>query len=177
MEKSRIMDTQTLSRALMRISHEILERNKELSNLVLIGIQTRGTYLAQRIQENLFKIEGIKLPIGYLDITFHRDDLDTRGAQIKAQKTEIQFDINGKNVILIDDVLFSGRTIRAAIDEIMDYGRPERIQLAVLIDRGHRELPIRPDYVGKNVPTTLKDEIKVFLNEVDERDEVLLVQE
>jgi pyrimidine operon attenuation protein/uracil phosphoribosyltransferase len=115
--------------------------------------------------------------MGYLDITFHRDDLGQKGVQIKAQKTEITFDMNGKNVILIDDVLFSGRTIRAAIDEIMDYGRPKKIQLAVLIDRGHRELPIRPDYIGKNVPTSIKDEIKVFLSEVDGKDEVLLVQE
>ncbi|MBI1871238.1 MAG: bifunctional pyr operon transcriptional regulator/uracil phosphoribosyltransferase PyrR [Chlamydiae bacterium] len=174
MEKSKLMDAQTLSRTLMRISHEILERNKDLSNLVLIGIQTRGTHLAKRIQKNLSTIEGIKIPMGYLDISLYRDDLNQKGAEIKVQKTEISFDLNGKNIILVDDVLFSGRTIRAAIDELMDFGRPERIQLAVLIDRGHRELPIRPDYVGKNVPTSLKEEIQLFLTEVDGKDEVEL---
>lgn len=160
----------------MRISHEILERNKDLSHLVLIGIQTRGTHLAKRLQENLFKVEGVRPPMGYLDITLYRDDLDRKASEIKIQKTELPFDLNNQNVILVDDVLFSGRTIRSAIDELMDFGRPERIQLAVLIDRGHRELPIRPDYVGKNIPTSLQEEIQVCLTEVDGRDEVVLLE-
>ena len=172
MEKSKIMDEASLSRTVMRISHEIAERNKDLSNLVLIGIQTRGTHLAKRIQENLFKIENVKPLMGFLDISLYRDDLDQKGGNIKVQETHLPFDITGKNIILVDDVIFSGRTIRAAIDELMDFGRPERIQLAVLIDRGHRELPIRPDYAGKNVPTSFKDDIQVLMTEVDGRDEV-----
>lgn len=176
MEKSKVMDTAALGRTLMRISHEIIERNKDLANLVLIGIQTRGTHLAKRIQENLFNIDGKKPLMGYLDISFYRDDLDQKGGQITSQATSLPFDLNGKNIILVDDVIFSGRTIRAAIDELMDFGRPERIQLAVLVDRGHRELPIRPDYIGKNVPTSPKDDIQVLLVEVDGEDAVVMTE-
>lgn len=173
MKSTQILDAQALNRTLMRIAHEIVEGNKVLDNLVLIGIQTRGKYLALRIQENILKIEGARVPTGFLDITFHRDDLDLKGgAHVRVQETQIDFDVNAKSVILVDDVLFSGRTIRAAIDEIMDFGRPEKIQLAVLIDRGHRQLPIRPDYVGKNVPTSLKEQVEVLLTEVDGKDEV-----
>lgn len=175
MSVSKIMDAQTIQRTLTRISHEILERNKDLSNLALVGIQTRGTFLASRLQKMLSQIEGQKIDCGYVDITFHRDDLDQKGASVQAKETQISFDVNGKNIILIDDVLFSGRTIRAAIDEIMDFGRPERIQLAVLIDRGHRQLPIRPDYVGKNVPTSEQEEIQVCIDEVDGKDEVVIL--
>jgi pyrimidine operon attenuation protein/uracil phosphoribosyltransferase len=175
MNTSKIMDAQTIQRTLTRISHEILERNKDLSNLALVGIQTRGTYLARRLQASLSQIEGQKVDCGFVDITFHRDDLDQKGASVEAQETQLSFDVNGKNIILFDDVLFSGRTIRAAIDEIMDFGRPERIQLAVLIDRGHRQLPIRPDYVGKNVPTSPHEEIQVCIDEVDGKDEVFIL--
>lgn len=168
-----IMDSQTMLRTLMRISHEILEQNKDCESLALIGIQTRGTDIARRIQKNVLEIEKIRVPMGFIDITFHRDDLDKKGAHVKPHASQIDFDVNGKNIILVDDVLFSGRTIRAAIDEIMDYGRPQKIQLAVLIDRGHRELPIRADYVGKNIATSLSETIQVSLMEVDGLDQVI----
>jgi len=171
---SQILDGQQLKRVLMRISHEILEKNKNIQDLVIIGIRTRGAYLAKRIASNIKEIEGIDLPLGILDITLHRDDLFTTKKQPVVRKTEINFDIAGKIVILIDDVLFSGRTIRAALDELIDFGRPSQIQLAVLIDRGHRELPIRADYVGKNVPTSLNQEIKVQMTELDKKEGVVL---
>lgn len=177
MEKTKVMDAQTLGRTIMRISHEILEGNKDFQKLILIGIQTRGTYLAKRIQENVFKIEGLRLPLGFIDVTFHRDDIGEKGIHLRAQKTEMPFDLNDKHIILVDDVLFSGRTIRAAIDELMDYGRAKTIQLAVLVDRGHRELPIRPDYVGKNIPTAIDERINVLLSEVDGEDEISVVKE
>lgn len=172
---SQIMDSKTLQRTVMRISHEILEKHNSLENLAIIGIRTRGACLAERIVKNIEKIEGVLLPLGILDITLHRDDLDTLDKIGKIEETFIDFDVNQKTVILIDDVLFSGRTVRAAIDEILDYGRPKVIQLAVLIDRGHRELPIRADIVGKNVPTSLEEQIKVTIHEVDETEEVLLI--
>lgn len=166
------MDSQDFQRALVRISHEILERNKETKKLVIVGIRSRGAYLAQRIKDIIKEIEDINVPVGILDITLHRDDLFTMVKQPVVQKTEIFFDITDKDIILVDDVLFSGRTVRAAIDELIDFGRPKTIQLAVLIDRGHRELPIRPDYVGKNVPTSLKEIVKVKIKEMDRKDEV-----
>lgn len=172
--KSQIMDAQDLQRAMVRISHEILERNKEVKKLAIVGIRSRGVYLAERIAEIIREIEDTEVPVGILDITLHRDDLFTMVKQPVVQKTEISFDITNKDIILVDDVLFSGRTVRAAIDELVDFGRPKTIQLAVLIDRGHRELPIRPDYVGKNVPTSLKEVIKVRIKEMDKNDEVWL---
>lgn len=172
--KSQIMDSQDLQRALTRISHEILERNKDLKRIAIVGIRTRGAYLAQRIAKIIREIEDVEVPIGILDITLHRDDLFTMAKQPVVHKTEISFDIKGKDIILVDDVLFSGRTIRAALDELIDFGRPSTIQLAVLIDRGHRELPIRPDYVGKNVPTSLDEIVRVRIKEVDKKDEVVI---
>jgi len=172
--KSKIMDSQDLHRALTRISHEILERNKDLKKLAIIGIQRRGVHLANRIRDIIKSIEKVEIPLGVLDITLHRDDLFIMIKQPIVQKTDISFDISGRDIILVDDVLFSGRTVRAALDELVDFGRPATIQLGVLIDRGHRELPIRPDYIGKNVPTSLSEVIKVKLKELDNEDEVIL---
>lgn len=169
-----IMDAQGLQRALVRISHEILERNKDIKKLGIIGIKSRGAYLAERIAKMIKEIENVELPIGAIDITLHRDDLFTMVKQPVVHKTEIFFDISGKDIILVDDVLFTGRTIRAALDELVDFGRPSTIQLAVLIDRGHRELPIRPDYIGKNVPTSLDEVINVSMTEIDEKDDVTI---
>lgn len=172
--KSHVMDSQDLQRALVRISHEVLERNKDVKKLAIVGIRSRGAYLAQRIANIIKEIEHIEVPLGVLDITLHRDDLFTMVKQPVVQKTEISFDISNKDIVLVDDVLFSGRTIRAALDELIDFGRPATIQLAVLIDRGHRELPIRPDYVGKNVPTSLNEIVRVRINEMDKKDEVAI---
>lgn len=173
---NQIMDQKTLLRTLMRISHEILEKNMDPFNLAVVGIRTRGAYLAERIVENIKKIEKREIPLGFLDITLHRDDLDSIKKIGALKETLLNFDVNGKDIILVDDVLFSGRTVRAAIDEIMDFGRPKRIQLAVLIDRGHKELPIKADFVGKNVPTSLEEEVKVYLTEYDQAEEVVLIQ-
>jgi len=170
----KIMDAKHLQRALMRMAHEILEANKDMENLAIVGIRTRGAHLAKRLQDNIKQIEGTEVPLGILDITLHRDDLFTTTKQPIVRKTEIDFDISDKSVILVDDVLFSGRTVRAALDELIDFGRPATIQLAVLIDRGHRELPIRADFVGKNVPTSLKERIGVRIMEIDKQDEVVL---
>ncbi len=175
MKRKKVMSEDEISRALMRIAHEILERNHERPLLALIGIRTRGVYLAKRLQENIEKIENIKVPIGILDITLHRDDLDKLPTMPVVGKTEIGFDINDKIVVIVDDVLFSGRTVRAALDEIMDFGRPKRIQLAVLVDRGHRELPIKADFVGKNIPTSLDEEVKVYLSEHDGKEGVFVI--
>lgn len=175
-EKGKVMDAEQMHRSLRRISHEIIERNKRLDELAILGIRTRGVYLAQRIQSNIKEIEGIELPLGALDITLYRDDLTLVAEQPIVKETEINFDINNKIIILVDDVLFTGRTVRCALDEIMDFGRPKAVQLAVLIDRGHRELPIRPDYVGKNIPTSLKEFVEVKVKEVDDRDEVLILE-
>ena len=172
--KTEIMDEKALDRALMRISHEIIERNKGVEDLVLIGIRTRGVSLAKRLREKIRSIEGNELPIGILDITSHRDDIKDMKDMPRRNSTEVSFDINGKKVILVDDVLYTGRTVRAAMDAIMDIGRPLNIQLAVLVDRGHRELPIRADYVGKNVPTSRSEMIIVNVMEEDNKDGVLL---
>ncbi|EKD27197.1 MAG: pyrimidine regulatory protein PyrR [uncultured bacterium] len=175
MNSSVILTEKDISRILMRMSHEIIEQKSfDPKNTALVGILTRGVYLARRIQENIQQIENVKLEVGSLDISFHRDDLDLRNNLPMVGVTDIPFDIEKKTIILVDDVLYTGRTVRAALDEIIDFGRPSRIQLAVLIDRGHRELPIRPDFVGKNVPSNENDSIKVHLKESDERDEVLL---
>lgn len=170
MKKKGIVDDVTMKRAITRITYEIIERNKSLDNLVLAGIKTRGVYLARRIQERLKQLEGIELPIGELDIKPFRDDM-----KVEEDTTDMPFDINGKDVILVDDVLYTGRTIRAAIDNLVSLGRPARVGLAVLVDRGHRELPIRADYVGKNIPTSSIEEIVVEVIEVDGKDCVSIV--
>lgn len=173
----KIMDQEALRRAVMRIAHEILEKNKGAENLCLIGIRTRGAILAERIRRAIQQIEQIELPLGILDITLYRDDLTMIANQPVVHETLIDFDISGKSIVLVDDVLFTGRTIRAALDALIDFGRPQNIQLAVLIDRGHRELPIRADYVGKNVPTSLDQDIRVVLQESDKEGDQVVVTE
>ena len=167
-----IMDAKNIERALVRIAHEIVEKNKGAENMAVIGIQNRGAYLAGRVASLIEKIEGVKIPVGLMDITLYRDDVQTKLEQPLVQKTEIPFDVVDKVIILVDDVLYTGRTVRAALDQIIDFGRPRHIQLAVLVDRGHRELPIRADYVGKNIPTASEDRVKVKIKEVDEEDSV-----
>ncbi|RAL26075.1 bifunctional pyr operon transcriptional regulator/uracil phosphoribosyltransferase PyrR [Thermoflavimicrobium daqui] len=171
-----ILDEAAIRRALTRIAHEIIERNKGVEECVLIGIRTRGIFLARRLAERIERIEGVMPPIGELDITLYRDDLTEKSSQPEVRETQIP-DITGKKVILVDDVLYTGRTVRAAMDAIIDLGRPQMIQLAVLIDRGHREFPIRPDYVGKNVPTSKKEVVSVYVNEVDGKDHVTITSE
>lgn len=175
-EKSRILDEEGIQRSLMRIAHEILEKNKGTQQLCIVGIRSRGVPLARRIAANIGKIEGKDVPVGILDITLYRDDLTSIASQPVVHKTEIDFDITGYNLILVDDVLYSGRTIRCALDALIDLGRPRTIQLAVLVDRGHRELPIRPDFVGKNIPTAKNEMVEVRLKETDGKDEVVLVE-
>jgi len=173
-EKAQIMDAEGIRRALTRISHEILEKNKGTQDLVLIGIRRRGVPLAQRIAAKIKEIEGTAVPLGMLDITLYRDDLSKLGYHPVLRKTEVPFSITDKKVVLVDDVLYTGRTVRAALDALMDLGRPQLIQLAVLVDRGHRELPIRADFVGKNVPTSRREIISVYLQEVDRIDKVVI---
>ena len=175
MKENLIMDDKAVERAIVRVSHEIIEKNKGAKDIVVVGIRTRGVHIAQRIVNCIRDIEKVDAPLGALDITFYRDDLDIMEKQPEVKKTEINFDIAGKIVILVDDVLFSGRSIRAALDALIDFGRPAKIQLAVLVDRGHRELPIRADYVGKNVPTAMDEKVKVHLKEVDGKEEVVIV--
>ena len=169
-EKVQIMDAEKMRRALIRIAHEIVEKNKGTENLALIGIRKRGVPLALRLQKFISEIEGVKVPVGILDITLYRDDLTTLDYQPIVHKTEVPFSIYSKKIVLVDDVLYTGRTVRAALDALIDLGRPASIQLAVLIDRGHRELPIRADYVGKNVPTSRKETIAVSVQEIDGKD-------
>ena len=173
-EKAQVLDETALDRALTRIAHEILEKNGGAKDLAFVGLRTRGVSLAHRLAAKIAQIDGASLPVGTLDITLYRDDLGMRGTPV-IRGTDIPFSIKDKTVILVDDVLYTGRTIRAAIEALFDYGRPARVQLAVLADRGHRELPIRPDYVGKNLPTARGERIQVQLLEVDELDAVLLV--
>ena len=173
-KKTSIMDADGIRRALIRIAHEITEKNRGVENVALVGIRTRGVPLAARIAEEIRKIENAEVPVGSLDITLYRDDLTTMGYNPVIHGTEIDFDITGKHIVLVDDVLYTGRTIRAALDAIIDMGRPNSIQLAVLIDRGHRELPIRADYAGKNVPTSSRETIEVALQEEGKEDEVIL---
>ncbi|TFB23277.1 bifunctional pyr operon transcriptional regulator/uracil phosphoribosyltransferase PyrR [Filobacillus milosensis] len=177
-EKTQLLDEAAIARAIKRISHEIIERNKGTDDLVLVGIKTRGMPLAKRIQTNIEQIENVKVETGELDISLYRDDLSNKDSVDEAtvNQTNIQQDISGKKIILVDDVLFTGRTVRAAMDAIIDIGRPESVQLAVLIDRGHRELPIRADYVGKNIPTSKDEVIKVQLVESDEMDQVSIFE-
>jgi len=173
--KAKIIDEDGIERTIARLAHEILERNKGAGNIVIVGIRTRGEFVAKRIAKKIEEVEKVTLKIGYLDITLYRDDLIGKLEQPQLKGTEILFDISGKDVILIDDVLYTGRTIRAALDELIDLGRPRSIQLAVLIDRGHRQLPIRADFVGKNVPTSSSESIRVHVREVDGEDAVLLM--
>jgi pyrimidine operon attenuation protein / uracil phosphoribosyltransferase len=169
-----VIDADRMSRTLTRIAHEILERNRELGELALVGIRTRGVPIARRIAHAIHEINGHDVPTGALDITLYRDDLMRHavGPQPLVRKTEIPFSIDDKRILLVDDVLYTGRTIRAALDALIDFGRPKSIQLVVLIDRGHRELPIKADYVGKNLPTSLAQSVQVHLTEIDGRDEV-----
>ena len=174
--KAKLSGKKEIQRTMVRLAHEIIEKNNNLESMVLIGIRTRGEYLAQRLHKLIVKNAGIKLPLGTLDVTFYRDDFRTNLGSPKVGASNILFEIDGKTVILIDDVLYTGRTIRAAMDEIFTYGRPLSIQLGVLVDRGHRELPIRADYVGKNYPTSINEHIHVHLEDVDDEDAVLLVE-
>ncbi len=169
------LNSEDINRALTRIAHEILEKNKGSENLALVGIRTRGVYIAKRLIKKLNEIENIDLPLGILDITLYRDDLGTSMQNPELKKTDIPFPIDGMKIALCDDVLFTGRTIRAAVDALMDFGRPASVQLAVLIDRGHRELPIRPDFVGKNIPTSRNMRVNVHLVEEDKEDQVTLI--
>ena len=171
-----VLDEKGIVRAVTRISHEILEKNGGAESLVIIGILSRGADIAKRVAEKIREIESTEVPVGLMDINLYRDDIHFKLDQPVIQRTEILFDVVDRNVILVDDVLFTGRTIRAALDQIIDFGRPRSIQLAVLIDRGHRELPIRPDYVGKNIPTAADDRVLVRLNEVDGREGVFVVK-
>ncbi len=169
-----MLDARDIQRALARIAHEIIERNRGVTDLCMVGVLTRGYPLAKRLVDAIRKVEGKELPLGSLDIAMYRDDLFT--TQPVVRKSDLRFDMTGKRVVLVDDVLFTGRTVRAALDALMDFGRPAAIQLAVLIDRGHRELPIRPDYVGKNVPTAREDDVVVKLEELDGVDSVVIAK-
>ncbi len=170
------MDQMAMNRALIRISHEIIERNHGTENLVLIGILRRGVPMAERIADHIQKAENVQIPVGTLDITFYRDDLTMLQDQPEVAGTSLPFSVKGKKVILVDDVFFTGRTVRAAIDAVIDLGRPECIQLAVLVDRGHRELPIRPDYVGKNIPTSRNEMVSVSFYDIDQEESVWLLE-
>ena len=174
MVKKEVIDAVTMQRALTRITYEIIERNRGIDDLVLIGIKTRGIYIAERIAQRLKELENVSVPVGELDITLYRDDQKEMAIEAELHSSDIPDSLEGKEVILVDDVLYTGRTIRAALDAIMDFGRPKRISLAVLVDRGHRELPIRADFVGKNIPTAQKEEIIVEVAEVDGQDRILI---
>ncbi|MDD5087550.1 MAG: bifunctional pyr operon transcriptional regulator/uracil phosphoribosyltransferase PyrR [bacterium] len=174
--KAVIVDAAGFQRTITRLAHEIIERNRGTEKLGFVGMQTRGVFLARRLADKIAAIEGITIPVGVLDTTMYRDDYRTALKQPEVQITEIPFDPYDMNVVLVDDVLFTGRTVRAALDALMDFGRPRRIQLAVLVDRGHRELPIKPDFVGKNVPTSINEEVRVRMTEIDGEDAVLLVE-
>lgn len=175
-EKAQILDGPGIGRALTRIAHEILERNKGTGGVVLVGLRSRGIELARRLSRKIQEIEGVEVPVGALDATLYRDDLGKVGVHPVVRKTEIPFSVDGKSVVLVDDVLYTGRTIRAAMDSLMDLGRPRLIQLAVLVDRGHRELPIRADFVGKNVPTARQEQVQVLLEEEDGVDRVVILE-
>ena len=172
--KADIMDEQGVRRALRRVAHEIIENNRGVEGLTLVGIQRRGVVLARMLQEMIEEVEGVRLPMGVLDITFYRDDLSSLTEHPVVNTTDLPFQVENARIIMVDDVLYTGRTVRAALDALMDIGRAQRIQLAVLIDRGHRELPIRPDYVGKNVPTSLSELIAVKVDEFDGENRVTL---
>ena len=171
----KILGSEDIRRTLYRLTHQVLEKNPDIKELVLIGIQTRGVYLAKRVQGLIKDLESADVPLGVLDITLYRDDLTAIGPKPLVKETRIGFDLSDKTVILVDDVLFTGRTARAALDEIMDFGRPKSIQFLVLIDRGYRELPIRADFVGKNIPTSREELVEVKLKEIDGDDEVIVM--
>ncbi|RSK53162.1 bifunctional pyr operon transcriptional regulator/uracil phosphoribosyltransferase PyrR [Bacillus canaveralius] len=177
-QKAIVLDEQAIRRALTRIAHEIIEKNKGISDCILIGIKTRGIYIAKRLAERIEQIEGMAIAVGELDITLYRDDLTKKTADLEplVKGSHIPVDITNKKVILVDDVLYTGRTVRAAMDALIDIGRPAAVQLAVLVDRGHRELPIRADYVGKNIPTASSEKIVVELKEVDQEDQVSIYE-
>jgi pyrimidine operon attenuation protein/uracil phosphoribosyltransferase len=176
-EKAQVMTEEDIRRAVVRISHEILERNhQEITDLLVIGIKSRGDHLAHRIAEHLERIEKIKIPVGVIDARLYRDDVNLHNEELKVSRTDIPFDITGKRVILVDEVLYTGRTVRAAMDAVMDFGRPAAIQLAVLIDRGHRELPIAADYIGKNIPTSRREIVRLQLVEDHGIDEVVIYE-
>ena len=177
MKSKEVVDALTMKRAITRITYEIIERYQGIENVVLIGIKTRGIFIAQRIAQRLKELENIEVPVGELDITLYRDDKKQELEEAELHDSNIPVSLEGKEVILIDDVLFTGRTIRAALDAIMDFGRPRRIGLAVLVDRGHRELPVRADFVGKNIPTSMKEEIIVEMQELDGRDRIVIKTE
>ncbi len=174
--KRKILSSSEIARALSRISHEILERNKGPDNLVIVGIPEPGPFLAARMCANIKEAEGVEVPMGRLDITFHRDDIDAKPPPMP-KGTDLPFDIQGKTVILVDDVLFTGRTVRAALDALVDHGRPDKVQLAVLVDRGHRELPVRADFVGRNIPTGRFEQIHVLLTEMGEDEDRVFITE
>ncbi len=174
--KAKVMDSRKIKRAIHRMTTEIIERNRNLKNVVIVGIRTRGIYLGKRISTLIKEMENIDIPVGVLDITLYRDDFSKLETQHMVKKTEINFSIEKKDILLIDDVLFTGRTIRAAMDSLIDLGRPKTIQLLVLIDRGHRELPIRADYVGKFLPTSKRELVQVKLEEIDSNDEALITE-
>jgi len=174
--KKNIMDAKGIERALTRVAHEVIEKNKGIEDVVILGIPTRGVHIARRLKDILKTIEGVDAPVGSIDATLYRDDIGMKQEQPALKETDIPVSIDNKKVIIVDDVLFTGRTIRAAMNAIMDFGRPANIQLAVLIDRGHRELPIRPDYVGKNVPTSMQEEVRVRLRETDGVDDVTVAE-
>ncbi len=175
MKNKVVMDSKAVERALARVAHEILERNRGTENLVILGIPTRGYELAIRLQRKIEEIEGVKPPVGAVDATLYRDDISIKKDQPPLKKMDIPISIDGRVVIMVDDVLFTGRTIRAAMNALMDFGRPLAVQLAVLVDRGHRELPIKADYVGKNIPTSLSEDVKVRLVETDGTSEVVVI--
>ena len=174
--KAYLQDENDLKRTLMRISHEIIEKSPDLNQIAIVGIRTRGEIIAQRITKSISKITNTNIDNGTLDVTFYRDDFRTNVGSPQVGPSDIKFDVSDKNIILIDDVLYTGRTIRAAMDEIFSYGRPASIQLGVLVDRGHRELPIKTDFVGKNYPTSINEHIHVHIKEIDGKDEVLLME-
>lgn len=174
--KAKLVDKTGINRIITRMSHEILEHNKGSKNIVIIGMKTRGEYLANRLHQKIKEIEQKEIPIGFLDVTLYRDDFRTRLKQPMVSVSNITFDINEKDIILVDDVLYTGRTVRSALNALMDFGRPSTIQLCVLVDRGHRELPVKADYVGKNVPTSFNEAVKVKLQEIDNEDAIYLIE-
>ncbi|MBL7190716.1 bifunctional pyr operon transcriptional regulator/uracil phosphoribosyltransferase PyrR [bacterium] len=174
--KAELMNAEDFARTIHRLAHELVERNRGVKNLGIVGIRTRGAFIAQRLRSNILEIEGVEVPLGILDATLYRDDFRRKLKQPVVRVTDIPFDIDEMNLIVVDDVLFTGRTVRAALDELMDFGRPAQIQLAIFIDRGHRELPIAPDFVGRHVPTSIGEEVQVRMKEYDGEDKVLLVE-
>ena len=174
--KAKLAGKKEIERSLTRLVHEIIEKNDDLSQIAIVGIRTRGDFLAKRLHAQIEKLLGTEIPIGTLDVTFHRDDFRTNLGSPKVGASNILFDVDDKNIILIDDVLYTGRTIRAAMDEIFSYGRPATIQLGILVDRGHKELPIKANYVGKNYPTSVNEHIHVLVEEVDQEDAVILIE-